>query len=55
VVELKAIDRVLPIHQAQMLTYLRLLRVRQGFLINFNVRRLAEGVRSVLLDDTREP
>ena len=47
--ELKSVDRMQPIHQAQLLTYLRLLKLRQGLLINFNVSRLVEGVRSQLL------
>ena len=50
VVELKAIDRLLPVHEAQVITYLRLLRVRQGLLINFNARLLTAGLRSLLLD-----
>ena len=46
--ELKTVERVLPIHDAQILTYLRLLGLRQGFLINFNSRRLMDGVKSYL-------
>ena len=46
--ELKAVDRLLPIHQAQLLTYLRLLRLRQGLLMNFNVALMAQGIRSML-------
>jgi len=49
IVEVKAVERLLPIHKAQMLTYLRLMHVRQGLVINFNVPRLVDGVRSVLL------
>jgi len=37
------------IHEAQLLTYMKLARIRQGFLINFNVRRLKDGLRSFLL------
>ncbi|HZO16552.1 MAG TPA: GxxExxY protein, partial [Polyangiaceae bacterium] len=37
VLELKAVDRVLPIHEAQLLTYLRLSKSRVGLLLNFNV------------------
>jgi GxxExxY protein len=44
VVELKAVDSIAPIHQAQLLTYLKLTGVRVGLLINFNVRRLVDGV-----------
>jgi len=49
VVEFKTVERLLPIHQSQLLTYMRLLGVRQGFLINFNVRRLTDGLKSMLL------
>jgi GxxExxY protein len=43
--ELKAVDRVLPIHAAQILTYMRLASVDTGLLINFNVTRLIDGVQ----------
>ena len=49
VVELKAVDHLLPIHQAQLLTYLKLLQIRQGLLINFNTPVLTAGVKSLLL------
>ena len=48
VVELKTVDRFLPIHDAQIMTYLRVLKMHQGLLINFNVGRLVDGVRSIL-------
>lgn len=49
VVELKAIEKVLPVHEAQLLTYLRLSNKRVGLLINFNVPLLKDGiVRRVL-------
>jgi GxxExxY protein len=49
VLELKSIEATLPVHEAQLLTYLRLLEKRVGFLINFNVPVLKEGiVRKVL-------
>ena len=44
VVELKSIDKILSIHQAQLLTYLRLARKKVGLLINFNVCRLTDGI-----------
>lgn len=48
-IELKSVDRLLPIHQAQLMTYLRLSKMRVGLLINFNVRVLRDGlVRTVL-------
>ena len=49
IVEVKCVDRLLPIHDAQLLTYLRLYGARRGLLINFNVGRLVEGVRSLVL------
>ena len=47
-VELKSVGEILPVHSAQVLTYLRLLNLRQGLLINFNVPCLKDGVRSIL-------
>lgn len=44
-IELKSVERLLPIHDAQLLTYLKLSRVRTGLLINFNERRLVDGIR----------
>ena len=45
VVELKAVDHVLPVHEAQVLTYLRLTDCPLGLLINFNVAKLTDGVK----------
>lgn len=45
VVELKAVEEVLPIHEAQLLTYLRRSKKWAGLLINFNELRLVDGVR----------
>jgi GxxExxY protein len=44
VVELKAVDAVLPVHRAQLLTYLRLTKCEVGLLINFNVEQLTKGI-----------
>ena len=44
VVELKAVERVLPIHMAQLMTYLKLSQKRVGLLINFNVESLRDGI-----------
>jgi GxxExxY protein len=49
VVELKAVDHLLPIHEAQLLTYLRLTRTRVGLLINFNVPVLKDGIKRMVL------
>jgi GxxExxY protein len=43
VIEIKAVERLTPVHDAQLITYLRLLDKRVGLLINFNVKRLADG------------
>ena len=43
VVELKATEKLLPIHSAQLLTYLKLISLRVGYLFNFNVVRMREG------------
>ena len=47
-VEAKSVERVAPIHTAQLLTYLKLLKLKEGLLINFNVQRLIDGIRRVL-------
>jgi GxxExxY protein len=44
IVEIKAVEAVIPIHQAQLLTYLKLAKVRLGLLINFNVIHLRDGI-----------
>lgn len=49
IVEVKAIDRLAPIHLAQVISYLRLTRLRVALLINFNVPVLKEGVKRVVL------
>jgi GxxExxY protein len=48
VVELKAIDELAPIHQAQLLTYLKTTNKRVGLLINFNVQYLKNGLKRVV-------
>ncbi len=48
VVEIKAVDQILPVHEAQLLTYLRLTGKPLGLLINFNVKTLKAGVRRVV-------
>ena len=44
ILELKAVDQVSGIHRAQLLTYMKLAGIRTGLLINFNVRRLSDGI-----------
>ena len=49
VVELKAVEKTLPIHEAQLLTYLKLTGKRLGLLINFNVPLIKNGVKRMVL------
>lgn len=48
IIELKAVEIVLPIHHAQIITYLRLANKRIGFLINFNEVKLINGFRRII-------
>ena len=48
IIENKAIDQVLPIHQAQLLTYLKLRDCRLGFLMNWNVRLMKDGIQRMV-------
>jgi GxxExxY protein len=45
IIELKAVDKLLPIHSAQLLTYMKLADISAGLLINFNVNKLVDGVK----------
>jgi GxxExxY protein len=44
VVELKALETIHPVHRAQLLSYLRLGRFKLGYLLNFNVARMRDGI-----------
>ena len=48
IVELKSVEKVLPVHSAQLLSYLRLTDKRLGLLINFNVPCLVQGIRRLI-------
>jgi GxxExxY protein len=48
IVELKAVEQLLPIHRAQLVTYLKLTGHRLGLLINFNVPLIKDGIRRVI-------
>lgn len=50
VVEIKAVEKINPIHEAQLLTYLRLGEWEAGLLINFNILRLKDGIRRKVLN-----
>lgn len=49
IVELKSVDSILPIHEAQLLTYMKLSGIKIGLLMNFNVRRLKDGIKRFVL------
>jgi GxxExxY protein len=49
VVELKSVDEIKGIHEAQLLTYMKLAGIRTGLLINFNVRALKNGIKRFVL------
>jgi GxxExxY protein len=49
IVEVKSVETLLPIHQAQILTYLRLAKIPIGLLINFNVTKLQGGIKRFVL------
>jgi len=48
VLEIKTVDRVIPAHLAQILTYLKLGRYKLGFLLNFNVAHMRDGIKRVV-------
>ena len=49
ILEVKAVAALAPIHASQVLTYMRLLQLRKGLLINFNVPLLKQGIKSFVL------
>ena len=49
IVELKSVDNILPIHQAQLLTYMKLSDISLGLLLNFNVKYLKDGIKRMVL------
>jgi GxxExxY protein len=49
IVEIKSVETLLPIHEAQILTYMRLTKVPVGLLINFNVTKLQNGIKRFVL------
>lgn len=49
IVELKSADKLLPIHEAQLLTYMKLAQIKVGLLINFNVQLLKDGIKRMVL------
>ena len=49
VVELKTVEKLLPVHEAQLITYLKLSNKRLGFLLNFNVPIMKQGIKRFVL------
>ena len=49
IVELKAVEKVLPVHEAQVITYLKIKKERLGLLINFNAELIKHGIQRVIL------
>jgi GxxExxY protein len=45
ILELKAVEQISGVHQAQLLTYMKLAKIRTGLLINFNVTKLIDGIK----------
>lgn len=50
ILEIKAVEKLEPIHEAQILTYLKLLKIDRGLLINFNVPLLKNGIKRMVLN-----
>ena len=48
IIEIKAIENILPVHEAQLLTYLRLTNIRLGMLINFNSPLVKDGIKRIV-------
>jgi GxxExxY protein len=49
IIEIKSVDALNPVHLAQIMTYLKLSKCRIGFLINFNVQSLKDGIKRVII------
>jgi GxxExxY protein len=49
IAELKTVERLMPVHEAQMLTYMKLSGIRTGLLLNFNTAVLRDGIRRLML------
>jgi GxxExxY protein len=48
IVEVKSVEKLIPLHQSQLLSHLQLCNVRTGLLINFNVRHLRHGIKRMV-------
>lgn len=50
IVEVKAVDKLVPLHEAQLITYLKLSKLSVGLLLNFNVPFMKEGIKRMVLN-----
>jgi GxxExxY protein len=48
IIEIKAAESIIPIHEAQLLTYLKLAKIRVGFILNFNVPLMKHGIKRMV-------
>lgn len=55
ILELKAVETLLPIHEAQLLTYLKLSQCELGFLMNFNVEFMKDGIKRLVRRQSPSP
>lgn len=53
-IEAKSVERILPVHKAQLLTYMKLLNVPIGLLFNFNTARLTDGLHRLILPGSNQ-
>ena len=49
ILELKCVDKLIPIHTAQLMTYLKLSDIKLGLLLNFNVKSMKNGIKRVIM------
>lgn len=49
IVELKAVEKMVPLYEAQLLTYMKLAKIRLGYLLNFNVTHFKHGIKRMVL------
>ena len=49
IIELKCVDKIMPIHEVQLLTYLKLYKKKVGLLINFNEKLLKDGIKRMII------
>lgn len=50
IIELKAVEQILPIHQAQVISYLRMTDLTLGLILNFNVKLMTDGIKRIALN-----